>query len=334
MRSLKNRDVETVESAEVARAPVQAPQLPASNPFRKQPSSSEDMLVSAGIEPDGRLNRKNQRLNAVSIGVPLAGTIAAFALIPWLSPTGWTWGVFAFFFTLNSLGAGVGLHRYFAHRAFEAPPAIVAILGVLGTWALQGPIARWVADHRRHHRFSDARFDPHSPYWNDEAQIRNRFRGWAHAHFLWMLSGKRSSEKRYASDVLSSPIGGFLTRFYWPVALGGLAVPAATGFLVGGGKESLLCFLWAGCARVALLHQLTWSVNSFGHMLGSKQSGSKDESRDSAVLALLMLGEGLHSYHHAHPKAAINRPLALDFGGLVILTLQRLGLACNVKKSD
>ncbi len=334
MRSLKSKDAEAIEPAQASPAPFDAPDERPQNPFRKRASSPEDLLVSAGIEPDIRLSRANRRLNALSIGIPLIGAISAIALTPFLAPTAATWGVFAIFFLINSLGAGVGLHRYFTHRAFEAHPAIVAMLGVLGTWAMQGPIARWVADHRRHHRFSDSQFDPHSPYWDDDAPIENRYRGWAHAHFLWMLTGKRSSETRYARDILSSPIAGFLNRFYWPVALSGLAAPAAAGFWVGGGEEALLCFLWAGCARVALLHQLTWSVNSFGHMFGSKQPGSKDQSRDSAVLALLMLGEGLHSYHHARPTAAINRPLKLDFGGLVILTLQRLGLVSDVKRFD
>ena len=30
--------------------------------------------------------------------------------------------------------------------------------------AIQGPVIRWVADHRKHHKFSDRDGDPHSPW--------------------------------------------------------------------------------------------------------------------------------------------------------------------------
>jgi stearoyl-CoA desaturase (delta-9 desaturase) len=37
-------------------------------------------------------------------------------------------------------------------------------LAVAGSLALQGPVITWVADHRRHHAFSDKEGDPHSPW--------------------------------------------------------------------------------------------------------------------------------------------------------------------------
>ncbi|MEJ7756520.1 MAG: hypothetical protein WKF83_09565 [Nocardioidaceae bacterium] len=30
--------------------------------------------------------------------------------------------------------------------------------------AIEGPVIRWVADHRKHHKFSDRDGDPHSPW--------------------------------------------------------------------------------------------------------------------------------------------------------------------------
>src|SRR5215204_4889701 len=41
---------------------------------------------------------------------------------------------------------------------------ILITLVILGSMAIEGPVARWVADHRKHHKFSDRDGDPHSPW--------------------------------------------------------------------------------------------------------------------------------------------------------------------------
>ncbi len=304
------------------------------NPFISQENTRESLFRSAGIELDENLTRRNRRLNAISIGAPLTGSIAALLLVPVIAPTIGTAAIFAVFFLINALGAGVGLHRYFTHGSFKAHPSVAFCLAVAGSWAMQGPIARWVADHRRHHRFADMKFDPHSPYWNDEGEITSRFKGWVHAHILWMFAGRPSSEERYAKDILSRPLTAWCTRYYWLLAMSGLLAPAGVGFVLGGPAESLLCFLWAGCIRVTALHHITWSINSFGHIFGTKVVGSKDQSRNNVLLAFLLLGEGLHSFHHRYPAAAINQPVALDMGGMMILALERLGLATKVRRFD
>ena len=42
--------------------------------------------------------------------------------------------------------------------------AVRAILAALGSAAIEGPVISWVADHRKHHAFSDQPGDPHSPH--------------------------------------------------------------------------------------------------------------------------------------------------------------------------
>jgi stearoyl-CoA desaturase (Delta-9 desaturase) len=102
-----------------------------------------------------------------------------------------------FFFTIVAFGLAVGYHRYFAHYSFKTSKLVKFVMGVLGTWALQGSVTSWVADHRRHHRFADQRYDPHSPYANDRGVINNRLNGWIHAHIGWMITGVLSDEKRF-----------------------------------------------------------------------------------------------------------------------------------------
>src|SRR5262249_60385810 len=37
-------------------------------------------------------------------------------------------------------------------------------MAVAGSLSIEGPVIRWVADHRKHHAFSDREGDPHSPW--------------------------------------------------------------------------------------------------------------------------------------------------------------------------
>ena len=49
----------------------------------------------------------------------------------------------------------VGFHRHFTHRSFMTTRPVRVILAVLGSAAVEGPVISWVADHRKHHAFSD-----------------------------------------------------------------------------------------------------------------------------------------------------------------------------------
>src|SRR5262245_11156766 len=272
----------------------------------------------------------NRRLNALSIFVPLAGFVLGLALLPSPVLTWATTAVFLVFFAAETLGLGLGLHRLFSHRAFRIGPPGRALLAVLGSWGMQGPIDRWVADHRRHHRFTDQPGDPHSPHWIDEAPA-SRLGGLWHAHFGWMLTCLVSDKERYAADVRRDPITRWCSDHYTLLCASSLLAPAAVGWLAGGAPEALRAFVWAGCFRVVLLQHLTWSVNSLGHSYGAKVQGSGDEARDSTLLALVLFGEGLHSYHHAHPHAAVNQPSRLDLNGWILRRLARAGAVSDLR---
>ena len=55
----------------------------------------------------------------------------------------------------TGLGITVGFHRLFTHRSFKTGPITRAVLAALGSAAIEGPVVAWVADHRKHHAFSD-----------------------------------------------------------------------------------------------------------------------------------------------------------------------------------
>ena len=276
--------------------------------------------------------RANRRLNALSIAAPLAGFLGGLLWLPGIAPTATTLALFLAFFVAETIGVGIGLHRFFSHRAFEAGPGVRAALGVLGSWGMQGPIERWVADHRRHHRFADRRGDPHSPWQGDAGAPRSRLAGLWHAHFAWMLTGEVSDPARYAADVRRDPVSRWCSDHYAWLCASSLLAPALAGALFGGAPEAARAFVWAGCLRVALLQQLTWSVNSFGHVFGTRVPGATSEGRDQLGLALLLFGEGLHSFHHRYPSAAVNEPARLDLHGAILVALARAGLVWRLRR--
>ena len=278
-------------------------------------------------------NRAQHISHAVSISLPI---VAAFVLL-YNSDTSWVPSLLALaltaiFFTLGSSGLALGLHRYYTHHAFKTSATGQILLSLFGTWAMQGSIVSWVADHRRHHRFADQQYDPHSPYANDDGLINSRIAGLFHAHIGWKFTSAVSEENRYVPELLKNPIVMFFSRYYFIVAFSGFFAPGLIGWLFGGLEEAANCLLWAGCIRAILIHQLAWAVSSFGHVFGEKIDGAVDESRNNLLLGIILLGEGLHSYHHKNPTLAMNEPAKFDVFGHSLLLFERFGLVWNLRK--
>jgi stearoyl-CoA desaturase (delta-9 desaturase) len=261
-----------------------------------------------------------------------------------LAAAGWmAWGgalhwhdlvVLAITYTLTGLGITVGFHRLFTHRSFKTTRTVRALLAVLGSMAVEGPIIDWVATHRKHHRYSDHAGDPHSPHGDHTPGWRGALHGLAHAHVGWMLRGRdRPNPQRYAKDLLADADLRFISRTFplWVAAgmalLFGLGV-ALTGSVAGG----LTALLWGGAVRVFLLHHVTFSINSLCHFYGRRPFATSDESRNLAWLAPLAFGEAWHNNHHAFPTSA-RHGLArwqLDPGAWLITGLERSNLAWDV----
>lgn len=290
------------------------------------------LLPPVGIVCEGEIVRVNRRLNVLSIGVPTLGTIAAFVSLPWLGVSVTTLAVFAVFFMLNAWGLGIGLHRYFTHHAFKTSKTFEGVLAVLGSVSFQGPIDRWVADHRRHHRYTDCAWDTHSPYWRGSQPIARRRHGLWHAHMGWMWHAHVSSASRYAPEITPNTIAGWASRYYGAVCIAGIITPAVVGYLASGADEALRCALWAGFARVTLLHHLTWSINSIGHSFGTRVARANDESRNNVFLTFLLLGEGLHSTHHRFPTAGTKGEPWKDWNGALLLALERTGVIWSLRR--
>src|SRR5262245_52885649 len=105
---------------------------------------------------------RGQRIGHVlGVVLPVAGLILAIVLLcdRWVDPG--TLPITLFMYALAGMGITVGFHRLFSHRSFEARQPVRATFAVLGSMAMQGPIIRWVANHRTHHAHPDKEGDPH-----------------------------------------------------------------------------------------------------------------------------------------------------------------------------
>lgn len=219
---------------------------------------------------------------------------------------------------LTTLGVEMGYHRMLVHRAFEAEPALRYGLTFLGMLAVQqGPVS-WVANHRKHHRYSDdPDEDPHSP---------TRSFLWSHIGWLYGNDGllmRPSYCRRWAPDILKDPVLRTLDKIYEP-----LTVLSWFAFLSAGWDW----FVWAYCVRVVVTWHFQFAINSVCHTFGSQPWDTGDRSRNFAWLALPTLGEAWHNNHHHAPRSARVGFLwwQLDPTWYLIWSLEKVGLVWNV----
>jgi stearoyl-CoA desaturase (delta-9 desaturase) len=237
------------------------------------------------------------------------------------------------FYVVTAFGITVGYHRLFTHRSFTANRVLKLVLAAAGSMALEGAPIGWVANHRRHHMFSDHVGDPHTPH-GFGAGAGNQVRGFAHAHCGWIFSPDFTPADRFAPDLLADRDLVRVNRLFPLFAIASLGAPFVLGWAMSGTLAGAVSALvWAGLLRMALLHHVTWSVNSVCHTFGKRPFATKDRSTNFAPLALLSLGDSWHNFHHAHPSAARHGALRhqVDPSAMLIRAFERLGWATRVR---
>jgi stearoyl-CoA desaturase (delta-9 desaturase) len=284
------------------------------------------------------VTRLERNANIAAVIVPFLGVIAAGVLLwdHFLGPR--DLAIFGVMYVLSALGVTVGFHRLLTHRAFQTHAWLRYTLAVLGSLSLQGGVIDWVADHRKHHTFTDEEGDPHSPHAGAGAGLRGMLTGLWHAHVGWLFETHgQASSRRFAPDLVEDPVMRRINRGFPLLALASLMVPFALGFALSGGSlvaGGLSALLWAGLVRIFLVHHITWSINSICHFFGRRRFDTDDHSTNVFWLALPSLGEAWHHNHHAFPRSAFHglRWYELDPSGWLILGLERIGLAWDVVK--
>lgn len=265
--------------------------------------------------------------------VPLAAVIVA---LPIAFMYGWVsildLAMLVVIYAVGVHGITIGYHRLFTHDAFSAGPKMRAFLALAGSLAVEGRVVDWVADHRKHHQFSDANGDPHSP-WEYGPGTRGLTRGFIHAHVGWLFTYSGTDTRKYAPDLIADRAIDRISRLWPVIAVISMVVPTAIGYAVDGLAGAVQAFFWVTLVRVALVHHMTWSINSVCHVWGKRPFATRDRSANVAWLAPISGGEAWHNYHHADPTSARHGvlPWQMDTSAAIIKMLEKAGLVTGVK---
>ncbi|KAI2802742.1 hypothetical protein BLOT_006864 [Blomia tropicalis] len=195
---------------------------------------------------------------------------------------------------LSSLGVQAGAHRLWSHRAYKANFGLRLFLSLCHVLALQNDVYEWCRDHRAHHKFADTDADPH-----------NSTRGFFFSHVGWLLVRKHPEVKRRGrtvdlSDLESDPIVMFQRKYYIPMVLliWGFLPPLIPCYFWN--ENVMVAFTGAIFTRYMFTLNLTWLVNSWAHLYGTRPYDTRTAPVEASIRDLL-LGEGFHNYHHSFP---------------------------------
>jgi stearoyl-CoA desaturase (delta-9 desaturase) len=311
-----------------------------SAPALTRPLAPPRAVPDAGLPADAFAGKRKGNAEQLAL--------YAFVLLPFLGlavavPSMWGWGlswtdvvIAAAFYAIGVAGVTVGYHRHFTHGSFKATAALRIALAIAGCMAIQGPVVQWVADHRRHHAFSDRDGDPHSP-WRYGTDLRSLSKGMLFAHVGWLFDRRQTNPERYAPDLLRDRALRRTSRLFvvW-AGLSALLPPLIGGLVTTSWHGVWTAFFWATLVRIGLSHHVTWSVNSICHTIGTRPFTARDRSTNFWPLAILSFGESWHNLHHADPTCARHGVLRgqIDLSARIIWLFEKLGWARDVKWPD
>ena len=253
---------------------------------------------------------------AISL-TPLLLVHASLAAIPFVSFTLTSFILVVVVTRIAGFGITVGFHRYFSHHSFKTSRWFQFVLGFMGSTALQKGPLWWVAHHRLHHKHSDTAEDPHSPVT----------KGFIHGHMGWLFTQDLMTPDYHpVRDLTRYPELQWLDRL-WMIP--GMLLAAACYAIDG----------WSGliygyCLGVVLVFQVTFAVNSIGHLFGPQRFDTGDGSRNNWILGIIGLGDGWHNNHHRAPTSARHGFAWYEFDQSysLIRLLERLHLVWGVRQ--
>ncbi len=229
-------------------------------------------------------------LHAGCLGVIWTGT-SAFAV----------WTAVALYFIRMFAVTGVH-HRYFSHKTYSTSRFGQFLLAIFAGTTVQRGSLWWAYHHRHHHLHSDDPEDAHSPHVH----------GFWWSHIGWITS-RRNFPTDYTKikDLAKFPELVWLNRFdlvvpiLFAFSLFGLGeVLAAQAPQLGTNGWQLL--VWGFFISTTFLFHGTGCINSMAHLMGRRRFKTTDDSRNSAILALITLGEGWHNNHHRYQSSTRN----------------------------
>ena len=220
-------------------------------------------------------------------------------------------------------GITAGYHRLYAHSTYQANAVYRFVMLALGAATFQQSALKWTSLHRTHHKYTDTERDPY-----------NIKKGFFYAHMGWILFYRRTIDFSNVKDLKKSKLIMNQHQYFQWWALGfGVLMPAVIGILYGHLFEALL---FGVAARMAVVFQVTFFINSFAHTFGKATHGTEISARDNWLGAVLTAGEGYHSFHHRFPNDYRNgvRWYHWDPSKWFIWTSSHLGWVWGLKRTS
>ncbi len=229
-------------------------------------------------------------LHAGCVGVIWVGT-SPFAV----------WSAIALYFIRMFAVTGVN-HRYFSHKTYRTSRVGQFLLALYAGTTVQRGSLWWAYHHRHHHQHSDEPEDAHSPHVH----------GFWWSHIGWITS-RRNFPTDYSKikDLAKFPELVWLNRF-------DLVVPFLFASAIFGLGQSLAhlapdlgtngwqMLVWGFFVSTTVLFHGTGCINSMAHLMGRRRFKTSDDSRNSAILSCITLGEGWHNNHHRFQSSTRN----------------------------
>jgi stearoyl-CoA desaturase (Delta-9 desaturase) len=245
----------------------------------------------------------------------LAVHVLAVAGVFWL---GWSWrglGLAVALYYARMFFVTAGYHRYFSHRSFRTSRVMQFFFAFFAMSSSQKGVLWWAGHHRTHHKFSDQEGDVHSV-------LRD---GFVWGHLSWIFAKKfEETDTDRIRDFAKYPELVWLDR-YWALPPATLAVAL---FLIGGP----FALVWGFFVSTSLLWHGTFTINSLCHMFGSRRYAIPDNSKNSAILAAITMGEGWHNNHHYYQRSVRQGFFWWEFDPTfyVLRAMQALGLVWDL----
>jgi stearoyl-CoA desaturase (delta-9 desaturase) len=215
------------------------------------------------------------------VAVPLAALAAAIPLL-WGWGLGWHDVLIALaFYWLSGLGVTSATTGTSPTARSRPRPACGSGWPIAGSLAIEGPVITWVSDHRRHHKYSDREGDPHSP-WRYGDDWKALSKGLVYAHIGWLFDPNKTSQEKFSPDLLADRRIKKVDGWFPGLVAVTLLLPPLIGGLWGmSWQGAVTAFFWASLVRVALLHHVTWAINSICHTFGTTEFEARDRRRTS-----------------------------------------------------
>jgi stearoyl-CoA desaturase (delta-9 desaturase) len=176
---------------------------------------------------------------------------------------------------------------------------------------------QWVAIHRKHHRFSDAEGDPHSPHVYGIGCVLFKGAGLYHS-----ASKDQEMIQQYG---VGTPDDWIERNIYTPHSRLGILLMLVIDCLFFGPWGLVV---W-GVQMIWIPFWAAGVINGLAHWWGYRNGETKDRSRNIVPWGIVIGGEELHNNHHLEPASArlSKNWWEFDIGWMYLQIFKSVGLA-------